>query len=141
MTDNSSTSRTGGLFPTKFTLTIEEHPTLGWVVTSDAHSGFMVTIMPEEGLPEGLRKVPGQLRQILVAQIDADNDRRRQPMSEGPPARSQTTITIELDRKTDGRWIAEVREVPGCLAYGATRLDAVRQALALFDDVVTPDVE
>lgn len=64
-------SRTGGLFPAKFTLTIEEHPTLGWVVTSDAHKGFMHTIMPEEGLPEGLRQIPAALRLILVAQMDA----------------------------------------------------------------------
>lgn len=74
---DSKTSRTGGLFPRKFTLTIEEHPTLGWIVSTDLHKGWLYTIMPEEGLPEGLRKIPGSLREILVAQQDADLEKRR----------------------------------------------------------------
>ena len=28
------------------------------------------------------------------------------------------TLTYELDREDDGRWIAEVLELPGVLAYG-----------------------
>ena len=40
---------------------------------------------------------------------------------------------IELEAESDGRWIAEVADLPGVLAYGKTRDDAmVRvQALAL----------
>jgi hypothetical protein len=72
-----TTSRTGGFFPTKFTLTIEEHPVIGWIVTSDAHKGFIHSIMPEEGLPEGLRKVPASLRWLLVAQMDADREKEK----------------------------------------------------------------
>ena len=30
-------------------------------------------------------------------------------------------LTIELDREEDGRWIAEVVDIPGALAYGADR--------------------
>ena len=30
-------------------------------------------------------------------------------------------LSIELERETDGRWIAEVIELPGVLAYGTTR--------------------
>ena len=40
---------------------------------------------------------------------------------------------IELEREVDGRWIAEVPELPGVIVYGETRdasLEAVR-ALAL----------
>ena len=42
------------------------------------------------------------------------------------------TLTIELDREEDGRWIAEVRELPGVLAYGESgdRAVAVVEALA-----------
>jgi predicted RNase H-like HicB family nuclease len=29
-------------------------------------------------------------------------------------------LTIETDREEDGRWIAEVPELPGVLCYGAT---------------------
>ena len=36
--------------------------------------------------------------------------------------------TIELERETDGRWIAEVVELPGVLAYGATQDDALALA-------------
>jgi predicted RNase H-like HicB family nuclease len=42
-------------------------------------------------------------------------------------------LTVELEREADGRWIAEVPALPGVLAYGSTREEAVRnvQALAL----------
>jgi predicted RNase H-like HicB family nuclease len=38
---------------------------------------------------------------------------------------------IETDREEDGRWIAEIMELPGVLAYGASREDAIRSAEAL----------
>ena len=42
-------------------------------------------------------------------------------------------MTIEVDRETDGRFIAEVPELPGVMTYGATREEAIRlvEALAL----------
>jgi predicted RNase H-like HicB family nuclease len=40
-------------------------------------------------------------------------------------------LTIETERETDGRWIAEVPELPGCLAYGATESEAAAKAEAL----------
>jgi len=43
------------------------------------------------------------------------------------------TFEIELDREADGRWIAEVPQLPGVLTYGQSREEAVArvQALAL----------
>ena len=43
------------------------------------------------------------------------------------------TYSIEIERETDGRWIAEVVGLPGVMAYGATRIEATArvQALAL----------
>ena len=43
------------------------------------------------------------------------------------------TFNIELEQEADGRWIAEVSAIPGVLAYGVTKPDAVAkvQALAL----------
>ena len=40
---------------------------------------------------------------------------------------------IELEREDDGRWIAEIGELPGAMAYGATRDQAISavEALAL----------
>ena len=41
------------------------------------------------------------------------------------------TVKVEVDREQDGRWIAEVPELPGVLAYGATRQEAIAKAQAL----------
>ena len=43
------------------------------------------------------------------------------------------TLQIELEQETDGRWMGEVTSLPGVLAYGTTRTDALAkvQALAL----------
>jgi len=30
-------------------------------------------------------------------------------------------FTLEIERETDGRWISEIPELPGVLAYGGTR--------------------
>ena len=40
-------------------------------------------------------------------------------------------LTIETERETDGRWIAEVPELPGVLAYGATQDEALARVEAL----------
>ena len=42
-------------------------------------------------------------------------------------------LDIESEREADGRWLAEVPQLPGVLAYGATRDEAVAriQVLAL----------
>jgi predicted RNase H-like HicB family nuclease len=48
-------------------------------------------------------------------------------------ASMSVTFEIELDREADGRWIAEVPDLPGVMTYGQTRDEAVArvQALAL----------
>jgi predicted RNase H-like HicB family nuclease len=40
-------------------------------------------------------------------------------------------LTIETEREDDGRWLAEVPELPGVLAYGATENEAAAKAEAL----------
>ncbi len=34
-------------------------------------------------------------------------------------------LTIDVERETDGRWVAEVPELPGVLGYGLTEASAV----------------
>ncbi|MFU8890812.1 MAG: type II toxin-antitoxin system HicB family antitoxin [Anaerosomatales bacterium] len=34
-------------------------------------------------------------------------------------------FTVEIELETDGRWIAEVVELPGVLAYGSTQDEAI----------------
>ena len=38
---------------------------------------------------------------------------------------------IKMEREEDGRWIAEVPEIPGVLSYGATAEEAMGKAEAL----------
>ena len=39
--------------------------------------------------------------------------------------------TIEVELEEDGRWIAEVVEIPGVMAYGATQDEAVKKTESL----------
>jgi predicted RNase H-like HicB family nuclease len=50
-------------------------------------------------------------------------------------------FTIETEQETDGRWIAEVMEIPGVLKYGIDREDAIRQAEALALRVIAERIE
>jgi predicted RNase H-like HicB family nuclease len=40
-------------------------------------------------------------------------------------------FTIENEKEEDGRWLAEVPELPGVLAYGVTAREAMAKAEAL----------
>ncbi len=50
-------------------------------------------------------------------------------------------MNIELDREEDGRWIAEVIDLPGAMAYGATREEAVARVKALALRILADRVE
>ena len=50
-------------------------------------------------------------------------------------------MTIEIDKEEDGRWIAEVPELPGVLSYGYTRDDAIQRAQVLALRVLADRIE
>ena len=50
-------------------------------------------------------------------------------------------FAIELEQETDGRWIAEICEIPGVLAYGVTPLQAEARAKALALRVLAERME
>lgn len=50
-------------------------------------------------------------------------------------------LFVEFEKETDGRWIADVPELPGVLAYGATREEALALAKALALRVVADRIE
>jgi predicted RNase H-like HicB family nuclease len=50
-------------------------------------------------------------------------------------------ITFETELENDGRWIAEVPELAGVLAYGATEMEAVGKAEALALRVLAERIE
>jgi predicted RNase H-like HicB family nuclease len=49
--------------------------------------------------------------------------------------------SVEVEQEVDGRWIAEVPELPGVLTYGASRDEAVRKAQALSLRVLAERLE
>jgi predicted RNase H-like HicB family nuclease len=40
-------------------------------------------------------------------------------------------VKIEIEREKDGRWIAEVPDLPGVMVYGKTRAQALAKVKAL----------
>lgn len=48
---------------------------------------------------------------------------------------------IETEREDDGRWIAEDTAVPGVLAYGDSREEAIRKVVALSRRVIDERLE
>jgi len=50
-------------------------------------------------------------------------------------------LTVKFDRETDGRWIADVSQLPGVLVYGRSRREALAKAQALAFAVLSSDVK
>lgn len=49
-------------------------------------------------------------------------------------AQERTTtmsLTVEVEQEADGRWLAEVPELSGVLAYGQTRSEVIARAQSL----------
>lgn len=52
-----------------------------------------------------------------------------------------TIFTIEIEQEVDGRWIGDVIEIPGALAYGSTHEQAMAKAQALALRVLAERLE
>ncbi|MDH4043425.1 MAG: type II toxin-antitoxin system HicB family antitoxin [Gemmatimonadota bacterium] len=50
-------------------------------------------------------------------------------------------LQIELEREADGRWIAEVPDLAGVMAYGQTRDEALARVQALALRVIAERLE
>jgi predicted RNase H-like HicB family nuclease len=50
-------------------------------------------------------------------------------------------FTVEIEREDDGRWIGEVVDLEGVLAYGTSRDEAVAKAKALAFRVLADRLE
>ncbi len=48
---------------------------------------------------------------------------------------------VEVEREEDGGWLAEVLEMPGAVAFGETREEALRNAEALVLRTLAAEVE
>ena len=50
-------------------------------------------------------------------------------------------LTLECECETDGRWLAEVPELPGVLAYGTSADEAMTKAEVLALRVLAEQIE
>ena len=50
-------------------------------------------------------------------------------------------LLVEIDREEDGRWLAEISELPGVLAYGDSESEAKAKAQALALRVIADRLE
>ena len=50
-------------------------------------------------------------------------------------------LSIETELEVDGRWIADVPELPGVMAYGSTRDKAIAQVEVLALRVLAENIE
>ena len=64
---------------------------------------------------------------------------RRKP-SQGDGSK-HVQFNFEMGREADGRWIAEIPDVPGALAYGTSPEEAKAKAYALALYAIAHDVE
>jgi predicted RNase H-like HicB family nuclease len=51
------------------------------------------------------------------------------------------SFTLEVEQEEDGRWIAEVCDLPGVMVYGTTRSDAIARVQALSLRVLADKIE
>ena len=51
------------------------------------------------------------------------------------------TFKVEIEREDDGRWLAEVVELPGVLTYGETQAAALSRVQALAVRVIAERLE
>jgi predicted RNase H-like HicB family nuclease len=50
-------------------------------------------------------------------------------------------FSVETEQEADGRWIAEIVEIPGVMKYGSTREEALANAEALALRVIAERIE
>ena len=51
------------------------------------------------------------------------------------------TFTVETEEEADGRWIAEIPQIPGAMSYGNTRDEAIARVEALGLRVLAERIE
>ena len=51
------------------------------------------------------------------------------------------TFEVEIEQESDGRWLAEVTDLPGVMTYGATQDEALKNAYVLTFRVIADRLE
>lgn len=50
-------------------------------------------------------------------------------------------LSIEVEQEEDGRWLSEVLELPGVLAYGQSRAEAIANSQVLALRIIADRIE
>ena len=62
-------------------------------------------------------------------------------MKKSAKKKDTTFFTTEVDREKDGRWIVEIPDIPGAMAYGTTKREALARAYAVALRTLADTVE
>ena len=53
----------------------------------------------------------------------------------------KSLLEVEFDREDDGRWIAEIPKLPGVMAYGSTKKEALQKVYAIALRTLADSIE
>lgn len=56
-------------------------------------------------------------------------------------SKTKNHFKVEFDRENDGRWIAEIPKLPGVMAYGLTKREALQKVYAIALRTLADGVE
>ncbi len=56
-------------------------------------------------------------------------------------SKTKAYFTVEFDREDDGRWIAEIPKLPGVMAYGLTKKEALQKVYAIALRTIADNIE
>jgi predicted RNase H-like HicB family nuclease len=99
--------------------------------------------LPGEALSddEWLEQLMQMANEFLAEALEARLAESRRQLQLLPHAMTRSTVRIETEREADGRFIAEVPELPGVLVYGATEAEARTKAIVLALRVIADRLE
>ena len=78
---------------------------------------------------------------VAAAERQDAGPRKVTPGAEVVSFTNMSDFTVEIELEDDGRWIGEVVDLPGVLAYGSSREEAVARAKALAFRVLADRIE
>jgi predicted RNase H-like HicB family nuclease len=82
-----------------------------------------------------LQEHPAKIAAAPAKGVEPPKDRKSRKR------KSPMTLKVEVDREDDGRWIADIPAVPGAMAYGSTRNEAIKLACALALRILADQLE
>lgn len=69
------------------------------------------------------------------------SERRPRKFDFFPLQMPEQSYVIETEQEEDGRWIAEIVDLPGVMAYGPSQAEAIANAEALAFRVIADQIE